>query len=145
MKSSRVRRHTKKDHIVPRTRRLTPRENAGPRGLPASVTTRDEVRRERGHQGHVVWGEAGIGKSHLLARLYRWAQKDHRACCVFLHNIQPSPEAMPRYVVKCVVSQLTAGKEAGFYATTLYRLVGAAIGAALTEYPPAATPPSAKI
>src|SRR4051812_24164429 len=35
--------------------------------------------------GAVLWGEAGVGKSHLLARLARWAAQDGRACAVYLH------------------------------------------------------------
>ena len=32
-----------------------------------------EAREQRRGLGAVLWGEAGIGKSHLLARLARWA------------------------------------------------------------------------
>src|ERR1700722_13846756 len=46
--------------------------------------------------GAVVWGEAGIGKSHLLARLGRWAATDHHATFVYLHNLQAAPEHLPR-------------------------------------------------
>src|SRR5580692_3153130 len=38
--------------------------------------------------GAVVWGEAGIGKSHLLSRLGRWADNEHHAVFVYLHNLQ---------------------------------------------------------
>src|SRR5262245_43835200 len=41
--------------------------------------------------GVVLWGQAGIGKSHLLARLARWARRDDRACLIYLHNLQASP------------------------------------------------------
>ncbi len=46
--------------------------------------------------GAVLWGEAGIGKSHLLARLGRWAggspeNKEPHAAFVFLHNLQSAP------------------------------------------------------
>src|SRR5258708_4986811 len=44
--------------------------------------------------GAVLWGEAGIGKSHLLSRLGRWA--DGKACFVYLHNLQADPHSLPR-------------------------------------------------
>src|SRR5262249_3205568 len=37
--------------------------------------------------GALLWGEAGIGKSHLLARLARWADQDQHACLIYLHNL----------------------------------------------------------
>jgi hypothetical protein len=79
--------------------------------------------------GVVVWGEAGIGKSHLLSRFARWAPG--RACFVYLHNLQASPERLPRYVVKCVLSVLTGGQAGPLWRTELFRLVNAAVRAAL--------------
>ena len=51
--------------------------------------------------GAVLWGEAGIGKSHLLARLERWAAGNGkpdggRAIFILLSNLQSRPEALPR-------------------------------------------------
>src|SRR5579871_5345077 len=37
--------------------------------------------------GVVLWGEAGIGKSHLLSRLARWANRNNQAYFVYLHNL----------------------------------------------------------
>src|SRR4051794_33608068 len=34
--------------------------------------------------GAVLWGEAGVGKSHLLSRLGRWARAPGQACFVYL-------------------------------------------------------------
>ncbi len=45
--------------------------------------------------GAVLWGDAGIGKSHLLARLERWAQSTP-AVYLYLHNLQAAPDALPR-------------------------------------------------
>jgi hypothetical protein len=73
--------------------------------------------------GAVLWGEAGIGKSHLLSRLARWAEKDDQATLVYLHNLQASPETLPRSVLRSVVSILTRGRAYGFEHTPLYRLV----------------------
>ncbi|MBW3596988.1 MAG: hypothetical protein KY475_06900, partial [Planctomycetes bacterium] len=67
----------------------------------------DALRDGRGI-GVVLWGEAGVGKSHLLARFSRWAESDCRACYVFLHNIHVDAERLPRYIGKSVVSRLTS-------------------------------------
>ena len=63
--------------------------------------------------GVLLWGEAGVGKSHLLARFHGWAEKDDRALYVFLHNVHVNAERLPRYVLKSVVSRLTAGRSTG--------------------------------
>src|SRR5437868_4643691 len=58
-----------------------------------TTLARETVQVRRG-LGALLWGEAGIGKSHLLSRLARWAQD--RAEFVYLHNLQSSPETLPR-------------------------------------------------
>src|SRR5579872_6339242 len=60
--------------------------------------------------GAVVWGEAGIGKSHLLSRLGRWAANDHHAVFVYLHNLQAAPEHLPRALLRHVIAVLTQGR-----------------------------------
>ena len=77
--------------------------------------------------GVVLWGEAGIGKSHLLSRLARWANRDQRACFVYLHNLQAAPEHLPRSLLNAVVSQLTHGRERHFVGTPLFELVHAGL------------------
>jgi hypothetical protein len=104
----------------------------------------EEAHRQRGHLGQIVWGEPGIGKSHLLARLCRWADRQQGACCIFLHNIQPDPESLPRYVLKCVIHRLILGRERGFHGTTLYWLMTRFIRRALERFPVADRPPKAK-
>jgi len=99
----------------------------------------DEFERilELGRQAHgenrgvgvVVWGEAGIGKSHLLARIARWAPE--RACFIYLHNVQASPERLPRYLVKCVVNVLTRGQASPLWQTPLFHLINASVREAL--------------
>lgn len=86
-----------------------------------------EAHRQREGVGAVVWGEAGIGKSHLLARLCRWAEEGDRACYVFLHNLQASPARLPRYVLKCLVSRLTAAPAGSPHETPLFRLIEATV------------------
>ncbi len=83
----------------------------------------EQAHREQTGIGVVVWGEAGIGKSHMLARLCRWSERDNAASCVFLHNIQASPSRLPRYVLKCAVSRLTCGRARQFYDTPLCRFI----------------------
>jgi hypothetical protein len=76
--------------------------------------------------GAVLWGEAGVGKSHLLARLQRWAE-DGGAFLVYLHNLQAAPDALPRSLVNAVVSRLSGGRRANFGFTPLYQLVRAGL------------------
>jgi hypothetical protein len=80
--------------------------------------------------GAVLWGEPGAGKSHLLSRLWRWAEDDG-ASFVFLHNLHPDPERLPRYILKSVLSSLTHGRTHDFHDTALYGLVRAAVTEAL--------------
>jgi hypothetical protein len=87
--------------------------------------------------GAVLWGEAGIGKSHLLARLARWAEQDKHACFIYLHNLQANPANLPRSLLKLVISTLTEGRVSHFHDTPLYRLVRSAVKAALPPSPTA--------
>src|SRR5262249_19037456 len=52
----------------------------------------------------------------------RWAEQDGRACVVYLHNLQASPENLPRSLLRSVVSILTRGKTSGFLRTRLFDL-----------------------
>jgi hypothetical protein len=76
--------------------------------------------------GCVLWGEAGIGKSHLLARLERWSRTGH-ARFVYLHNLQASPDALPRSLLHAVVSVLTKGRRDRLITTPLSGMVRAAL------------------
>jgi hypothetical protein len=93
---------------------------------------REACEQDRGI-GAVLWGDAGSGKSHLLARLARWAEEEHHACFVYLHNLLPSPEQLPRYVPKYVVSFLTGGMAGPLDRTPLFRVINAAIREALRQ------------
>ena len=108
------------------------------------VAYAEEALRQRTHIGQIVWGEAGIGKSHLLARLCAWAAENDRAACVFLHNIQPSPEHLPAYVLKCVVQRLVRGRCENFHDTPLYCLLRNAVQRAIGEFPQNRGIPSAR-
>ncbi len=77
--------------------------------------------------GAVLWGEAGIGKSHLLSRLGRWANLDNQACFVYLHNLQAAPEHLPRSLLHAVVTILTTGRQQRFVDTPLFELVHASL------------------
>ncbi|HVS37394.1 MAG TPA: ATP-binding protein [Gemmataceae bacterium] len=81
--------------------------------------------------GAVLWGEAGVGKSHLLSRLLRWAERDGRAVAVYLHNLQARPDNLPRSLLKAVVSILTRGRAHGFRDTPLFRLTLSLLAEAL--------------
>ena len=51
----------------------------------------DLVREEGIGLGATLLGSPGVGKSHLLGRLSRWAL-DEGACYVYLNNIQAAPD-----------------------------------------------------
>jgi hypothetical protein len=80
-----------------------------------------EAQQARRGLGAVLTGEAGSGKSHLLARLARWADEGG-ARLVYLHNLQAAPDALPRSLVHAVVASLTHGRRSGFAVTPLYCL-----------------------
>ena len=78
----------------------------------------------------------GVGKSHLLSRLYRWANEtadggDPRACYVYINHILVDPERLPRYLLKYVISRLTEGNRDPLHKSPLYRFVDGAIRHAL--------------
>lgn len=82
--------------------------------------------------GAVLWGEAGTGKSHLLARLARWADEGTaNASFVYLHNLSPNAEHLPRYVLKSTIAYLTRALTGAAHQTTLFRIVNAALREAL--------------
>jgi hypothetical protein len=84
--------------------------------------------------GALVWGEAGVGKSHLLSRIANWADSnDKQAIFIYLANMQARPEQMPRSLLRCVVSILTRGRSSEFRKTPLYRILNATIRQALNQ------------
>jgi hypothetical protein len=93
-----------------------------------------QARQQRLGVGALLWGEAGIGKSHLLARLGRWAGPDQKqAVFVYLTNLQAQPDQLPRSLLRCVVSILTKGLTAQFYRAPLFYLINAALRQALHD------------
>lgn len=91
----------------------------------------DEVRTSGQTAGILLTGPAGVGKSHVLARLFRWAQEEGRATVVYLHNLLASPERTGRYLLHATVNELAGTKPANFAQSELYRLINMAIGARL--------------
>jgi hypothetical protein len=75
----------------------------------------------------VLWGEAGVGKSHVLSRLGRWAAGDGYAAFVYLHNLQAAPDRLPRALLRSAVGALTRGRRDRFQETPLYDLVHGAL------------------
>ncbi len=87
------------------------------------VQCADEARyRPRGGLGVVVWGDPGVGKSHLLARYSRWVETEGQGLFVPLHNILAAPRLIPRYLLKCVMSRL-APSHLPWRETVLYDIV----------------------
>lgn len=96
------------------------------------VALSGQAMRQRSGIGVALLGAAGVGKSHLLSRLYRWANGpavggSPRACYVYLHNILADPERLPRYLLKYVVSRLSGGGRGPLHQTPLYRFIDRAI------------------
>jgi hypothetical protein len=81
--------------------------------------------------GVVVWGEAGMGKSHLLARLNRSIGENADLPLIYLHNLQASPERLPRYVLRSVLHRLTRGHVRPFMNSPLFWLLNTVLKAAL--------------
>ncbi|MBV8558917.1 MAG: hypothetical protein JO116_25535, partial [Planctomycetaceae bacterium] len=101
------------------------------------VRLAEQARSRKSAIGAILLGGAGVGKSHLLSRLYRWANEvtedgKPRACYVYLHNILADPDRLPRYLLKYVVSRLAEGGHRPMHQTPLYRLVDQAIRHAMT-------------
>ena len=92
--------------------------------------------RERKGVGVALLGDPGVGKSHLLSRVFRWANEQDeagraRAQYVYLLNILADPDRLARYLLKCVVSRLAEGGRGRLHETPLYRLVEGATRDAL--------------
>ena len=85
--------------------------------------------RERSGVGAVLVGEAGIGKSHVLARLQQWIAAQG-ALPVLLHNPQTAPARIPRYLLKCLLQRAV---QDGY----LTRWISALLRPALDGVPPA--------
>ena len=92
------------------------------------VKLADLVSRSQRAIGTVVLGDAGIGKSHVLSRFWRWSQQSGGAF-VFLHNLLVEPARMPRYLLASTVSVLAdRGRSKGEYGySVLYNLLRQAI------------------
>jgi hypothetical protein len=103
----------------------------------AAFTRLTELSREalavRRGVGAMLWGQAGVGKSHLLARLGRWAAHQRQAFFLYLHNLQAIPERLPRSLLRAVISILTQGRQERFFQTPLFDL--ARVGIALAAGP----------
>lgn len=76
--------------------------------------------------GLLLLGDAGVGKSHLLARVGKQCAKAGDGF-VYLHNMQVRPCDLPRYVLKCFVNSLAFDRRDNFHHTPLYKLIDHAI------------------
>jgi hypothetical protein len=81
--------------------------------------------------GVVVWGEAGVGKTHMLARLGRWSRERQQACFVYLHNLQADPAQVPADVLEATLNILTSGRRRPWYCSSLFHVINGAAKAAL--------------
>lgn len=85
-----------------------------------------EVTSKEVGRGVMILGDAGVGKSHLLGRFYRWSNEPPGATAVFLHNLLVAPERLPRYLLASTVSVLTGGRR-DYEDCAFYRLWEAAV------------------
>lgn len=106
----------------------------------------DEARvRPQGGLGVLLWGDPGVGKSHLLARFATEVSRDNRGLFLLIHNLLASPRLLPAAVVRCLVARLTEpplgeSSPGGLAKTTLYELLYQQIRWAVP--PPQGRPPS---
>lgn len=93
----------------------------------------NDVRDSGDSSGVLLLGAPGVGKSHILARLFRWAEADGKAMVVYLHNLLASPERIGRYVLHATVSSLAGNRPSDFAESRLYEIINRAIGARLKK------------
>src|SRR5262245_57879594 len=79
--------------------------------------------------GVVLWGEPGVGKTHLLARLAGWAAGVGQAHFLSLQNLLASPATLPRRVLQAVVSTMAECEAGKLYRTALFRAIRDALKA----------------
>lgn len=89
------------------------------------------IRESHGTCGVLLLGGAGVGKSHLLARLFRWAHEQATGTVVYLHNVLASPERMPRYLLGAMMSTLAGHRPNAYPESPLYAILNRAIHAEL--------------
>lgn len=104
----------------------------------AEGALRSHQARDRNGSGVMLLGSAGVGKSHLLSRLYRWAHDkgtdgQERAVFVYLHNVMADPEQLPRYLMRNVISFLSEGRQGEYEETQLFRLLQDAVRYGLNQ------------
>jgi len=81
--------------------------------------------------GVALLGEAGVGKTHLLTRLGRWARDRQQAHFVYLHNFQADPDHAPAGLLRAILATLTNGGLAPQYRTPLFSLLNRVLRTAL--------------
>jgi hypothetical protein len=97
----------------------------------------EEVVREGIGKGVTILGAPGVGKSHLLGRLFRWSRQSQGATAVFLHNLLVAPDRLPRYVLSTTIGVLTDRRRGGYGDCDLHELWEAAVRKILNLAPEA--------
>jgi len=85
---------------------------------------------EKRSYGALLFAGAGLGKSHLLARIANSVAGEHikeKGCFLFIHNLQVSPNDLPRYLLKTCVSKLADDRSENFDTTPLFDICNRAI------------------
>ena len=84
----------------------------------------DEARlKPRGGLGVLLWGDPGVGKSHLLTRFAAEIERDERGLFLLNHNLLASPRLLPSTVVRWLVARLAAAPPGKPATAVLYKLL----------------------
>lgn len=102
----------------------------------------DEARaRRRGGLGVLLWGDPGVGKSHLLQRFAEDVQRNDRGLFLLIHNLLASPRQIPAAVVRCFVARLAYIRSNAAETSVLYDILYKQLRAAV-PYPQGRPPDS---
>lgn len=87
------------------------------------VRALDAIGSDDPSMGIALLGPSGVGKSHLLGRLHAFAQQRGNIKYVLLHNLQVSPQRMPRYLLKATLRALCSYRRGTYGTASLYSML----------------------
>ncbi|HND53419.1 MAG TPA: hypothetical protein PLV92_13510, partial [Pirellulaceae bacterium] len=83
----------------------------------------DARSRKRGGLGLVLWGDPGVGKSHLLARFEQEVERDEKGLFIQVHNLLVSPRLLPMSLLRCFISPLLVARNEHPCSSLLYGIL----------------------
>ena len=105
------------------------------RQLEEVVACAEQVRKNSGYQGLAIWGEAGVGKTHLLTQFCRWAGQESRVYCRVFRSLPMDSTIVPWHIVRSMLRQMTHNHRGVAESTALGRLVRRAVEQATAALP----------